>query len=196
MAAMRTLAAIVNCWGRNDNDGHSKQQCLRCSGRTASSGTYVQVSVGRSHACALTTTNAVDCWGANDYDELGCGVGPTFPSTCGPRKPASGSYIHVSVGGYHTCAVTTEGTVDCWGYNNVASTATEYGGLWVVVGSNDGEENTPRSLAVATLDTSTACDLVGCAEGTQLAVAVCHDAVRPVDLSIDGGRLHVDYLHE
>jgi hypothetical protein len=36
-------------------------------------GTYTQLSCGRMHACALSTTNEIACWG---YDVEGCTTPP------------------------------------------------------------------------------------------------------------------------
>ena len=58
------------------------------------------MSAGGWHACALSTTGAISCWGSNGAGQL---------------NVPSGSYQQVSAGEFHTCAVTTAGAVSCWG---------------------------------------------------------------------------------
>ncbi|HYH82396.1 MAG TPA: hypothetical protein VEX86_21570 [Longimicrobium sp.] len=72
----------------------------------ASTGSFVQITTGATHACGLTTDGAVQCAGANDY-----GRAPRL------RRAATGSYTQVSAGLSHTCALRTDGVVECWGWN-------------------------------------------------------------------------------
>lgn len=75
-----------------------------------------QVAAGSYHTCALTTAGQVQCWGRNDYGQLGNGsISPRSPSSV----PVSGlsNVVAIATGGYHTCALTTLGKVWCWGYN-------------------------------------------------------------------------------
>jgi alpha-tubulin suppressor-like RCC1 family protein len=75
----------------------------------------LEVTAGVSHACALTRTGDVWCWGANDSGQLG-------HRTCTTKCPAGKvegvtSAIHVSAGNGFTCAVLGTGAVHCWGRN-------------------------------------------------------------------------------
>jgi hypothetical protein len=77
-----------------------------------------QVSLGLGkHACAITTTNGIKCWGANTFGQLGDG------STIDQLTPVNvqgltGGVASVSTGSSHTCAVTLSGSVKCWGSNS------------------------------------------------------------------------------
>ena len=75
-----------------------------------------QVIGGADHSCALTTTGAVVCWGANFYGQLGNGT-TTDSLTPTPVTGLSSGVTAIAAGQYHTCAVTAGGGVVCWGYN-------------------------------------------------------------------------------
>lgn len=81
------------------------------------------VSLGVAHSCALLTDGTVKCWGSNrddiwwnnDGGQLGDGTG-TNRSTAVPVVGLTG-VSQISVGGTHSCALLTDGTVKCWGVN-------------------------------------------------------------------------------
>lgn len=81
----------------------------------------VQVSAGRGHVCALLDDETVACWGRGDFGQLGNGVfAPSGTGGSALPQAVTGldSVKAVSAGGYHTCALRTEGSVVCWGRND------------------------------------------------------------------------------
>ena len=80
----------------------------------------VQVSASRRHACALNSSGNVLCWGANSIGQLGddSTSDRSYPAfvvaSDGITTPLSG-VVQLSAGVGHTCAVTSAGTVVCWG---------------------------------------------------------------------------------
>ena len=73
------------------------------------------VSGGGGHTCALLEDGTVQCWGENEFGQLGDGT--TMPSfTPVPVTGITGA-VGVSAGWRHTCAVLGDGTVQCWGQN-------------------------------------------------------------------------------
>ena len=72
---------------------------------------------GATHACAVSSSGALSCWGGNTYGQLGNG-GRTRQSR--PIGVAGGlTFARVSAGFTATCGITTAGELYCWGRNEV-----------------------------------------------------------------------------
>jgi alpha-tubulin suppressor-like RCC1 family protein len=86
------------------------------------------VDVGGGHTCGLTTNDVAYCWGHNFDGQLGSGS-TTGPQTCRPffgetpcsRRPfrvvGRLTFRQLDAGEVHTCGVTTDHVVYCWGDN-------------------------------------------------------------------------------
>ncbi len=90
------------------------------------------VSLGIWHSCALMQDRTVRCWGNDDYGQLGSGAA-SVTTTCFPATGISGTpqicvapiaisslsnVTALAAGGYHTCALISDGSVKCWGRND------------------------------------------------------------------------------
>ena len=105
------------CWGDNfDGEVGDGTEIDRLVPTLVPGVAATAIATGDSHTCALTTAGGVMCWGENGYGELGDG---TFEQRDVPVDvPALTSGVtQISTHGIHTCALTTAGTVDCWGEN-------------------------------------------------------------------------------
>ncbi len=131
-----TAAGGVKCWGRNDSgqlgEGTNLDSIVPLSitglrsslippPTNGSAGKARAVAAGAAHACALTGSGGVKCWGRNDHGQLGNG---TQAASLAPVSVIglTQAVVAVSASMTHTCALTSAGGVKCWGQNL-------YGGL-------------------------------------------------------------------
>jgi alpha-tubulin suppressor-like RCC1 family protein len=112
------------CWGRNDSgqvgDGTrtDRDEPVHVADNVAT------FALGREHGCAVGTDGSVSCWGANEHGQLGLGhpaVRRKRPELV-PGLPGAMVRLASSTTARHTCALTADGHVWCWGAN-------EYGQL-------------------------------------------------------------------
>lgn len=76
---------------------------------------------GQSHACVLLRSGRVRCWGGNDYGQLGLADAADHsaeqPYTLGPIQLGINATA-IAAGANHTCVITANGSVQCWGRND------------------------------------------------------------------------------
>ena len=100
------------------------------------------LALGMDHSCALLDDGSVHCWGAATRGALGYGNLETIGddetvATAGAVKVGA-KVVALSAGSHMTCALTTSGTVRCWGLG-------DWGQLGYGNGTDVGDDETPAS---------------------------------------------------
>lgn len=117
-----TTVGGVRCWGAGSlgqlGDGLLTGSSVPVTPTGLSTG-IAAISVGAQHACALTTSAGVKCWGWNNYGETGDQSGATTTAQPIDVTGLPTNIVAISVGGYHSCVVTSSGQAWCWGENQV-----------------------------------------------------------------------------
>lgn len=110
----------LRCWGSNINygevgDGGSANRASPVA--VAGLPTAKAVASAYLHACAIDSAGATKCWGANVFGGLGDGttVDSNVPVTV---SGLSNDVVDIATGAYHSCALRSNGSVACWGYNS------------------------------------------------------------------------------
>lgn len=82
-----------------------------------------RLAVGLWHACGITPSTALKCWGRNHAGQIGDNT-TTDRATAKNVSGLNQGVVSVAAGGGHTCAVLGSGSVKCWGDNQFGQLAT------------------------------------------------------------------------
>lgn len=107
------------CWGYNvyGQGGIGTFGFLVLSPAASVGGhTYTSIATGADHTCARGTDDQVYCWGRNATGQLGRGATPGNASIPSPVA-ATPAFTAVAAGEAHSCALQSDSTAACWGYN-------------------------------------------------------------------------------
>jgi alpha-tubulin suppressor-like RCC1 family protein len=80
-------------------------------------GTWTTAAVGYYHSCGIRTDGSLWCWGANSVGELGTGQSSGSPVPAPVAPTMTWSSLAVS-GNSASCAIRSDGTLWCWGYDS------------------------------------------------------------------------------
>jgi alpha-tubulin suppressor-like RCC1 family protein len=110
----------AKCWGYNSfgrlGDGTNETRNTPTDVLGLSSG-VLAIAAGGDFTCALTTAGGVKCWGYNASGQLGDGTTEDRWTPVDVDGLTNG-VVAIAAGERHTCALTEDGLVKCWGDNN------------------------------------------------------------------------------
>ena len=115
------LLSVAGCDGSDDGGPGGSSQEVATSPVSVSSGlSFISISAGNDHSCAIETGGQTYCWGSNEDGKLGttaslttCGSVP-----CGGPVAVEGGqrFVTLTAGQRHTCGLTATGEAYCWGF--------------------------------------------------------------------------------
>jgi len=172
----RTNSGTVKCWGTGDQGalGNNSQITSDIPVNVHSSSSVstplsgiLSVTSGHSHSCALTTLGTVKCWGYGSQGQLGNGstLSSSTPvdvhTSSLDSTPLSG-IVSISAGASFTCALTSGGTVKCWGFN-----------LFRTLGNGtSADSSTPTDVHTSSLDSTPLSGIISISSGYRHVCAV------------------------
>ena len=115
-AAVKTDRTLWT-WGENDEGqlGNSASESLSSPVKILDD--VKSVSLGHHHSAAIKTDGSLWLWGENFYGQLGCGTSGKGSDRSTPVKIMD-NVAEVSLGGLHSAAVKTDGSLWTWGFNS------------------------------------------------------------------------------
>ena len=81
------------------------------------------IAAGKAHTCGVTGGGVAYCWGSNYDGQLGNGTASGIEASP-VRTAGTLSFVQISAGGRHTCALTSQGGAHCWGFGGVGELGT------------------------------------------------------------------------
>jgi len=147
-----TEAGIVKCWGGNDfgqlgdgsetgtgvGDGTLKFKNTPVTVKNLSG--IKQVAMGYNHACAISQTGSVSCWGDNSKGQIGDGT-TSFRAQATPVVGLSAKVTQLALTYQSSCALLETGAVQCWGGNS-------QGELGVGISAKITQSSTPKNAVL------------------------------------------------
>lgn len=123
-----SAGGAVRCWGSNASgqlgDGSTTRRLGPVDVFGLGSGMR-SVSAGESHSCAIALNGELRCWGNNRSFQLATGSSAQFETrpvslsglfaSGGATAGFTAPLLSLSAGNRHSCALTSQGRVGCWG---------------------------------------------------------------------------------
>ena len=117
------------CWGQDlrgqlgDGDGQ-RDRSVPGAVTMPSGVTFVTITAGFDHTCALDASGGAWCWGDGSSGQLGDGGSADAPVPVAVTMPDGVTFVSIDAGNAHTCAVASDGAVWCWGLGPQGGAAT------------------------------------------------------------------------
>jgi alpha-tubulin suppressor-like RCC1 family protein len=113
-----TSAGKIKCWGQSNGDGTGVDSHSPGFINDGGNATYIDVASGSYHSCGINSVGVMSCWGDGWEGKLGNGDG-TGANQNSPVIADSGTtYKRVAAGRNHTCGITVDGALKCFGTNS------------------------------------------------------------------------------
>ncbi|MFT3694550.1 MAG: hypothetical protein QM831_15485 [Kofleriaceae bacterium] len=110
----------ASCWGSNSNGqlGDGTKTARATPAVVPGVTNITAIAAGGDHTCALLGTGEVSCWGENKQHQIDYDFGDFFSGddVMVPHVlPEITGATAIAAGVSHTCAIVSDGDVECWG---------------------------------------------------------------------------------
>ncbi|MDC0744621.1 RCC1 domain-containing protein [Polyangium mundeleinium] len=133
-SASCSFAPISACVG---GDGCCPAGCTGASDSDCPS--VIAITAGFEHTCALLSSGGMKCWGSNNAGQLGNDAIPQHsPVPVDVQILGAGfSAAEIAAGGGNTCAVSSAGSLACWGADSFGQAYSQGSGVAAVAPGGD-----------------------------------------------------------
>jgi alpha-tubulin suppressor-like RCC1 family protein len=119
--------------GKGLGDANDPGEAVTTPTAIDSAATYIGIDAGAAHSCGVRDDGSLLCWGLGDRGQVGTAASDmcllnNLPAPCSlqPRTvPATALFARVSAGGEHSCAVTRDDELYCFGANDFGQLGTD-----------------------------------------------------------------------
>jgi len=131
----------LRCWGSNYQGELQNLDALQSPAPLAPDhdvDTWVSVTAGQYHTCGTNTSGQLLCWGGNTDGELGNTSTTRQNSAAILVDNVPASWTQISAGAHHTCGLSTDHNVWCFGRSGLGSSSASHvpiqiAGTWLAV---------------------------------------------------------------
>jgi len=113
------------CGNGTCESGETSESCCRdcgCAGGSVCDRnlciTPIAITAGGNHTCVLLQEGTAECWGGNQFGELGGGFSKNPGNAAPVRVSGLNGAKAIAAGGTFTCGLMGDKTVSCWGSNS------------------------------------------------------------------------------
>ncbi|BCJ47590.1 hypothetical protein GCM10010168_19480 [Actinoplanes ianthinogenes] len=112
--------ATTYCWGGGfsgqlGNNDPTSQSAIPVPVAAPAGVTFIHLTTGEDHTCALGSDITAYCWGRGENGRLGNGGVANQPVPVPVAAPAGVVFTQLAAGEHHTCALGNDATTYCWG---------------------------------------------------------------------------------
>jgi alpha-tubulin suppressor-like RCC1 family protein len=105
------------CWGSGPMLGTTSAADSPVPVAVSGNHAFVQLAAGQGHTCGVTAAQLIYCWGNNAQGAVGI-ITPSHSQTPAAAGLPSDRWRAVGTGANHTCGITVDSQLYCWGDNS------------------------------------------------------------------------------
>jgi alpha-tubulin suppressor-like RCC1 family protein len=79
--------------------------------------TFIDISAGMDHTCAIRSSGEARCWGTELYGQLGNGGSANQSEKFPVKVSGNKTWVSIATGREHTCGINDDNYMFCWGKN-------------------------------------------------------------------------------